>query len=156
MADFATISEMTTWPRMPAPLSIADHTSPIVYQQDAMGSDAVNRQQVDVTDNLAQSNRYAAPVASSSQLFQDSLMWPRTALLDKCALPFLVSGGVTVFVVPVFEPTAGIGAALVFGYAAGVIGYYLQFYNKNQTVVTPVALVPAKQKYADPNPGFIL
>ena len=141
MANFEAISEDTSWPAMPKPRFIPDTPiSPLWYNQDEAGTDSIATGTIaaQLVQMVNESDRYNAAAAHDRDLLPDSLKWPSAALRDQEATPFVVFTG-TVIVLPAWDASIGIGAAVVAAYVAGCAAYYLQNYCRPAKTVVPTS-----------------
>lgn len=83
-------------------------------------------------------DKYANNADQKSKLLLDSVQWPLSIMSDTGAvyLPFVVAGVVAFWAAPMFVPQTNLGSALLTGYVAGALEYYIQFQNKTY-VKTP-------------------
>lgn len=83
-------------------------------------------------------DKYANEDDSKSQLLLDSFKWPLSIMSDTGAvyLPFVVAGVVAFWAAPMFLPQTNLGSALLTGYVAGGLEYYIQFQNKTYVKTT--------------------
>lgn len=128
MANFVSISEDTTWPKIHDVRFIGDdRLCSATYLQDELVTDSIatGKIETDFQQSINQSDRYNAAAAADSDLVPDSLKWPSSALRDQAATPFVVFTG-AVIALPVWDASIGIGAAVAAAYVMGSAAYYLQ------------------------------
>ena len=72
-------------------------------------------------------DKYANNADQKSKLLLDSVQWPLSIMSDTGAvyLPFVVAGVVAFWAAPMFVPQTNLGSALLTGYVAGALEYYL-------------------------------
>lgn len=115
------------WRYTPRPPFIADHTSPVEYIQDITKSDNVDRTQLDQESSTQAQTNYIF-----SDLEERSVMWPVSSLKEGCYLPYAVAALTSFYLIPMWIPRTGIGAALTGGYAAGAATFYVKNSSSSQ------------------------
>lgn len=61
---------------------------------------------------------------ATKKVFTDALIWPYTAIKNKCVGSYVVFAAVTFFVAPAIMPDVALGESFAAGYVAGGLTYY--------------------------------
>lgn len=107
----------------------------VTYVNDLSNAEAIKgkAKKVEGTDK----SMWANAEEKDTILKKRALNWMNSSMEEQCGLPFGVALGVATFGVPMVAPEIGIGAALIAGYLAGAVTFYLEFRGtlqiKNET-----------------------
>jgi hypothetical protein len=98
--------------------------------QDALG-DPTHKSVYEEKDSVVDNNhRYVDTKKQRPAWASKAIAWPAETLEEASMLPYATAAAASFFLVPAFDSTAGVGAALVAGYAAGALTFYLQHNTK--------------------------
>ena len=137
MTDFEAMAADSHWKQVPGPNFLADANRPKIYLQDVLGTSPVG--QSVRPDMRVPVQGYLSMSDAGSELTKKSIVWPQAALEDGTAAPFLAAGAAAFLLLPAYDKTIGIGAAMATGYFVGALSYYIQFYSR------PVIAAPDPQ-----------
>lgn len=153
MTDFEAGAAESHWKLVPGPNYLADTNPPKIYLQDVLGTSPVG--QSVKTDMRVQTQGYSISDASSD-LTKKSIVWPQAAFEDGTVAPFLAAGVAAFLVLPAYDKTIGIGAALATGYFVGGLSYYIQFFSRPVVAAPDPSVKISAMKQGQPNAaGFI-
>ena len=154
MTDFEADAAESHWKMVPGPTFLADANPPKIYLQDALGTSPVGQSLK--PDMRVPVQGYLSMSDAGSELTKKSIVWPKAALEDGTVAPFLAAGAAAFLLLPAYDKTIGIGAALATGYFVGGLSYYIQFFSRPVVVAPDPAIRVSAMKQGQPNAaGFI-
>jgi hypothetical protein len=125
--DFEEMVSTRPWPvKPPASMhnEIEHPAPPFFYHQDMTGTDRVPRRAVETRGG--DTTDYANEQDVKNQTLEDSAFWMTKTLEIGCYTPFVTSGLLGLYVLPVFVPSFGLGQIALSSYLVGSATYYLQ------------------------------
>ena len=154
MTDFEANAAESHWMMVPGPNFLGDVDRPKIYLQDVLGTSPAG--QSVTPDMKVPAQGYMNISDAGSELTKKSIVWPQAALEDGTVAPFLAAGGAAFILMPAYDKTIGIGAALATGYFVGGLAYYIQFFSRRVVVAPDPAIRVSAMKQGAPNAaGFI-
>lgn len=127
--DFESMAMNRNFPVLLKPSMINELThplpAPMMYQQDQLGTDKINRVRVYTVGGDTQNFHRAA--GQQKRDLEDAAEWPVTSLKKNCYTPYIVAGILMFFALPALLPQFGVGETVLVSYSAGGLTYYMKF-----------------------------
>lgn len=124
MASFKDTNSHIDWRKIRhQPVKLPNKPVGVKYLTDLTGSDDISKTRA--FDYAEDDRRYVAADQQATALLENSVQWPMKSIDQRNPVPYVMGTTAAIFVAPFVDPTATFGAALVTGYFAGALSYYL-------------------------------